>query len=328
MRRRKFITILAGAAAWPVAAHVQQLEHVAKLGILMPYAEDDSEVQHRLTIFRNQLRDLGWVEGQNLQIEERWSADDMGRIRQQATQLISLKPDVILVAGRRAAPVLGEQTRTIPIVFVGISDPVTSGLVKSLARPGGNLTGLAQLEFSLVGKLVEALKEIAPAVTHVALISNPDNPATELYRSSFETAAVSLDLEPVIFAVHQPADIKQAIESVAHKPNAGVVFPPDLTILIHRKLAIAAVAKHRLPAVYTARAYAADGGLISYGVEVLDLYRRAALYVDRILRGEKPSNLPVELPTRLELVINLKTAKELGMAVPPTLLVRADEVIE
>src|SRR5215510_12976470 len=279
MRRRKFITLVGTAAAWPRALRAQHQERVAKLGVLMPYAEGDVDIVGRLAVFRDRLGKLGWLEARNLEIHERWSGDDMQRIRQYAGQLIALNPDVLLAAGRRAVPVLAGLTQTIPIVFVGISDPVTSGLVASLAHPGGNLTGFTQLEFSLVGKFVETLKEVAPNVRRIALISNPDNPATSFYRHAFEAAASSLGMEPVTFAVHQLAEIERALETMAQGPDAGVLFPPDLTILINRKLVIALVAKHRLPAIYTARAFAADGGLASYGVDVLDLYRRAASYV-------------------------------------------------
>jgi putative ABC transport system substrate-binding protein len=329
IRRREFITLLGGAAAaWPLAARAQQPEQVRKLGMLMPYHEHDADIRARVAVFRQELRKLGWTEGSNLRIDERWSADDMGRIRDYAAELVNLNPDVILVTGRRAVPLVQQQTRSIPVVFVGISDPVASGLVASLARPGGNLTGFSQIEFSLIEKLVEGLRELAPGIARLALISNPDNPATIFYARSFEAAATSLAIRPVIFPVHEPAEIERAIETFAREANGGVVFPPDLTILIHRKLVVSLAAKYRLPAVYTNRAYVADGGLMSYGVEVLDLYRRAASYVDRILRGEKPSELPVQQPTKYELVINLKTAKALGLDVPPMLLARADEVIE
>jgi putative ABC transport system substrate-binding protein len=298
------------------------------VALLMPYAESDSEIQKRIATFRQELRKLGWTEGSNLRIEERWPGDDMDRARRDAAELIKLNPDVVVVSGRRTVPIVAQQTRSIPVVFVGISDPVSSGLVASLARPGGNLTGFSQIEFSLIGKLVEGLKEIAPRITRIAFISNPDNPATTLYLQSFEAAAKSVALQTVTFPVHEPREIERAIETSAQEPGGAVLFPPDLTILAHRKLVIALAAKYRSPAVYTNRAFVADGGLMSYGVEVVALYRRAASYVDRILRGEKPSELPVQQPTNYELVINLKTAKTLGLDIPPTLLARADDVIE
>jgi len=327
MRRRAFITLLGGAAAWPLAARAQQ-ERMRRVAVLMPYAESDAEIQTRIATFRQELRKFGWAEGANLRIEERWPGDDMDHVRRDAAELINLNPDVIVVAGRRVVPIAAQQTRSIPVVFVGISDPVSSGLVASLARPGGNLTGFSQIEFSLIGKLVEGLKEIAPRVTRIAFISNPDNPATKLYVQSFEAAAKSVAVRTAMFPVHEPVEIERAIETSAQEPDGGLLFPPDLTILAHRKLVIALAAKYRLPAVYTNRAYVADGGLMSYGVEVLELYRRAASYVDRVLRGEKPSELPVQQPTNYELVISLKTAKALSLDVPPTLLARADEVIE
>jgi putative ABC transport system substrate-binding protein len=329
MKRRGFITLLGGAAmAWPLAARAQQQDRFRKIGILMPYHEHDAEIQARIAVFRQELRKLGWREGDNLRIDERWSADNMGRIGDHAAELVSLNPDLILVSGRRAVPIVQQQTRSIPVLFVGISDPVASGLVETLARPGGNLTGFSQIEFSLIEKLVELLRELAPGITRVAFISNPDNPATALYSRSFKAVTNSFAMPSVIFPVHEPAEIEQAIESFAREPNGGVVFPPDLTVLIHRKLVVMLAAKYRLPAIYTNRAYVADGGLMSYGVEVLDLYRRAASYADRILRGEKPSELPVQQPTKYELLINLRTAKAFGLTVPLTLQASADEVIE
>ena len=232
MKRREFMTLLGGAAvAWPLAARAQQQDRFRKIGILMPYHEHDAEIQARIAVFRQELRKLGWREGDNLRIDERWSADNMGRIGDHAVELVSLNPDLILVSGRRAVPIVQQQTRSIPVLFVGISDPVASGLVETLARPGGNLTGFSQIEFSLIEKLVELLRELAPGITRVAFISNPDNPATALYSRSFKAVTNSFAMPSVIFPVHEPAEIEQAIEAFAREPNGGVVFPPDLTIL-------------------------------------------------------------------------------------------------
>jgi putative tryptophan/tyrosine transport system substrate-binding protein len=248
-------------------------------------------------------------------------------IRASAIELLQLNPSVIVVQGARAVPILQQATKTIPIVFVSISDPVGRGIVTSMARPGGNITGFQLFEFSVIGKLLEALKEVAPKVSRVACLVNPDNPAADFHVRSFETVAPSLAVQPLIARVHNSADIAQAIEAFADQ-NGGLLLPPDDTTVVHRKLVVTLAARHRLPTVYSFRSFVADGGLMSYAVDVVDLFRRSASYVDRILRGEKPGELPVEAPTRFELSLNLQTAKALGLTVPPTLLARADEVIE
>jgi putative ABC transport system substrate-binding protein len=328
MRRREFITALGGAVAgWPLAARGEQRDLVRRLGVLMAFAENDVEVQARVAAFRQELRKSGWSEGANLRIDERWAGDDMDRVRAFAAELVKLKPDAILVGGRRAVSVLQQQTRSIPVVFAGISEPVETGVVTSLARPGGNLTGFAVFELPTFGKGVELLKQTAPHVARMALMFNPANPATAFYPRPFETAATALGIQPVILRIQQPADIERAIDEFAREPNGGIFFSPDVTLVIHRELTIAKVTQHRLPSMCFDRILVISGGLMSYGPDRLDIYRRSASYVDRIFRGESPADLPVQHPTKFELVINLKTARALGLTVPPTLIVRA-EVIE
>jgi putative tryptophan/tyrosine transport system substrate-binding protein len=326
--RRKFITLLGGAAAaWPLAARAQP-SGMRRVGVFMAYAESDAEMQMRVRAFRQELRRLGWSEGENLRIDERWPADDMDRVRTNASELINLKPDAILVGGRRTLSVLQEQTRSVPVVFAGITDPVEQGVVANLAHPGGNFTGFSLFELSVFGKMLEALKEMARNITRAALIFNPDNATAVRLSRSFETLAAPLAVQPTVFPVHRPEQIERAIDLFAREPNGGLLFPPDVTLTIHRELVIATVARHRLPAIYSDDVMVKAGGLMYYGPDRLDIYRRAASYVDRILRGEKPGNLPVQQPIKYELVINLKTANTLGLEVPATLLARADEVIE
>lgn len=328
MERRAFIKLLSGAAAaWPIAAWAQEAARQRRVGILLAYAESDGEFQGRVAAFRQELRRLGWSE-ESLRVDERWAGDDMDRVRAYASELINLKPDAILVGGRRALSVLQEQTRSIPVVFAGLSDPVAQGIVTSLARPGGNITGFSNFELSVFGKMLETLKQMVPNCTRVALIFNPDNATGVLVSRTFEALASALAVQASVVPVHDPSQIERAIESFAREPNGGLFFPPDVTLYIHRKLAIGQVARQRLPAIYSDSVMVKAGGLMSYAPDRIDILRRAASYVDRILRGEKPGDLPVQQPTKLELVINLKTAKALGLEVPPTLLARADEVIE
>jgi putative tryptophan/tyrosine transport system substrate-binding protein len=328
MRRREFITLLGGAAAWPLAVRAQQRSGMRRVGVFMAWAESDAEMQARVAAFRQELRKLGWSEGENLRIDERWPADDMDRVRVHATELINLKPDAILVGGRRTLSVLQEQTRSVPVVFAGITDPVEQGIVTNLARPGGNFTGFSNFELSVFGKMLETLKQMAPNVTRVALIFNPDNATAVLVSRSFEALAASLTVQPTIVPVHRPEEIERAIDLFARQPNGGLFLAPDVTLTIHRELVIATIARHRLPAIYADAVMVKAGGLMYYGPDRFDIYRRAASYVDRILRGEKPGDLPVQQPIKYELVINLKTAKTLGIEVPATLIARADEVIE
>jgi putative tryptophan/tyrosine transport system substrate-binding protein len=326
MGRREFMALLGGAAAaWPVAARAQP-DRVPRIALFMGIA-DDAEGRRRAAAFRQALQQSGWKEGSNVRIDERWGVADTEVIRASAIDLLQLNPSVIVVQGARAVPILQQATKTIPIVFVSISDPVGRGIVTSMARPGGNITGFQLFEFSAIGKLLEALKEVAPKVHRVACLVNPDNPAADFHVRSFETVAPSLAVQPVIARVQNSADIVRAIEGFADE-TTGMLLPPDDTTVVHRKLVVTLAARHKLPAVYSFRSFVAEGGLLSYAVDVLDLFRRSASYVDRILRGEKPGDLPVQAPTRFELSLNMQAAKALGLAVPPMLLARADEVIE
>jgi putative tryptophan/tyrosine transport system substrate-binding protein len=330
MRRREFISFVSGAAiSWPLAAQAQQGERMQRVGVLMAWLDTDPAIQVRVAAFRQELRKLGWSEGVNLHIEERFGGDDMDHLRAQAAELIELKMDAILVGGRRAVSVLRQQTRSIPIVLAGISDPAGQGLVATLARPGGNITGFSMFEFSVIGKMLETLKQTAPGIAGTALIYNPDNPATDLFvLPAFERAASTLGVQPAGFAVHDAAEIERAIEASARLPNGSLFFPPDVTVVIHRDLITALVARHRLPAIYSDPVLVRSGGLMSYSPDRVDIFRRAASYVDRILRGEKPGDLPVQQPVKFELVINLNTAKALGLSIPQSLLATADEVIQ
>jgi ABC-type uncharacterized transport system substrate-binding protein len=329
MRRREFITLLGGVtAAWPLAARAQQGERMRRVGILIPFPPSDMESQTRVRAFREELRNRGWTAGGNVQFDERWTMDNMDLIRAAAANLVELKPDVIVATGGRVIPVLMQMTRSIPIIIPGGIDPVARGWVENLARPGGNVTGFAALEGSIVGKMLQTLKEIAPSISRVAMIYNPDNPGAALVARSFEASARELAIQPIIAHVHGLADIERAIKTLAEQPGGGIFFPLDLTVTALAEQTAAIVARHRLPAIYAERAFVKIGGLVYYGADRVDLYRRAASYVDRVLRGEKPGELPYQQPTKYELVINLKTAKALGLTIPNTLLATADEVIE
>jgi putative ABC transport system substrate-binding protein len=334
MRRRAFITLLGGAAAgpsvcWPLAARAQQGERVRRIAVLMSLAETDSDGRARFTAFQQGLQKLGWQENRNLRFETRWVAGDLNRYPSHAAELVASAPDVILAgSGPSGLRAVQKETRTIPIVSVGVSDPASLGFVDSMARPGGNVTGFALFEFSIVGKMLETLKQIAPSVERAALLSNPDNPSHIHYLRAFEDAAASLAVEPIAAGVHDASEIKHALERLSGKPPTGLIVPPDTLAQAHRELIIELAVRHRLAAIYTNRAFTVGGGLMSYGADIPDLYRRSASYVDRILRGEKPSVLPVQAPTKFDLVLNLKTAKALGLDVSPMLLARADEVIE
>jgi putative ABC transport system substrate-binding protein len=328
MRRRDFIGIFGSAAAWPLAARAQQGERMRRIGVLMPYAESDTEAQAGVEAFREAIRKLGWTSGANVQIDERWGAGESDRIRTQARELVNSKPDAILVRSPRALAALQRETRSVPIVFVAVSDPIGAGFVASLSRPGGNITGFSLIEFPVIGKMLELLKQIAPSVARVALVSNPENPSNELYVRAFEAAATSFAVQPITAHVRHPAEIERAIEAFAREPNGGLLIPPDVVVTMHRELFVALAARHRLPAIYSDRALVSSGGLMYYGVERIDLFRRAASYVDRILKGDKPGDLPIQQPTKFELMINVRTARALGLEVPPALLALADEVIE
>jgi len=326
MRRREVIAGLGAAAAWPLAARAQD-DRGRAIGVLMPYAESDAELEVRVAAFKQELGKRGWIEGKNLRFHERWATDDLERLRAHAAELVGLRPDVIIVTGRRVLPVIQQATRSIPTVFVWVTEPLGQGIT-SLARPGGNITGFAAPELSVFGKLPEILKQIAPHLTRAALLFNPDNPAGASYARQWESAAPALAMRPAVVPVHGPADIERAVESFAGEPNGGLLFPSDLTLLAHRELIIDLAARHRLPAIYADRIMVTSGGLVSYSADRTEMYRQAASYVDRILRGEKPGDLPVQQPTRFELVINLGTAKALGLTIPLTLQAQADEVIE
>ena len=327
MRRREFITLLGGTvAAWPLLAGAQQADRVRRIGVLMGVA-NDAEGEARVAAFRQGLQQLGWVEGRNVLVEYRWGAGDAARLKIQAAEVAAMMPDVILAGGTAALVPMQQATRSIPIVFVGSADPVGQGFVASRPRPGGNMTGFTIFEVSLVGKMLEALKQIAPGTARVALIYSPTNSNAADYWRSLETVAPTLALKPVAAPVRDADEIERACAALAGERN-GLLVPPDAITTARRELIIALAARYRLPAVYPFRFFVTSGGLMSYGPDTLDPYRRAASYVDRILKGEKPGDLPVQAPAKFELVINLKTAKTLGLDVPPTLLARADEVIE
>ncbi len=329
MKRREFITLLGGAVAGrPLAARAQQPERMRRIGVLVSGAEGDPEMQTRLAGFRQGLERLGLSEGRNVRIDYRFAAGNADQYQALAKELVALQPDVILAHTTPVAATLQRESRAIPIVFINVSDPIGSGFISSLARPGGNLTGLLQYEASITGKWLAMLKEIAPRLTRAALVANPKTSPYDYFLRAAEAVAPLLAIELVPSLIENAADIERAIETFARAPNGGLVLPPDTTTTLHRDLIITFAARHRLPAVYAVRIFVAAGGLMSYGIDQVDVFRQAASYVDRILRGAKPADLPVQAPTRFETVVNLKTAKALGLTVPPGLLVAADEVIE
>ena len=329
MKRREVITLLGAAAAWPLAAGAQQAERMRRIGVLLPAAADDPEWQARLAAFHQGLALLGWTIGRNVRIDTRWATTDAAEIRRHAAELVALAPDVILASGTSTVGPLLQATRTVPIVFPTIGDPVGAGFVDSLARPGGNATGFMSYEYSLSGKWLELLKQIAPGVTRVAVLRDA---ATSIGPAQFgviQAVAPSLRVEVNPINMRDDAgEIERAIAAFAGSPNGGLILTSSALSFVHRDLIVTLAARHKLPAVYFLRPFITGGGLISYGPDIVDQYRRAAGYVDRILKGEKPADLPVQAPVKYELVINLKTAKALGIEVPPTLLTRADEVIE
>jgi putative ABC transport system substrate-binding protein len=327
MKRREFMALLGGAAAWPVAARAQQPKRVRRIGLLTGIA-DDSTTQVRLATFLETLQQLGWAEGQNVQVDRRWGGGDADRIRKYAAELATLNPDVILATGAPATQQLLRATRTVPIVFVIVPDPVGSGFVESLSRPGGNATGFMQFEYGLSGKWLELLKEIAPGVTRAAVLRDPALPAGIGQFAIIQSVAQSVGVDVSPISVRDAAEIERAISALARSSNGGLIVTASALARVHINLIITLAARQKLPAVYWDRPSVASGGLISYGSNDIDPFRRAAGYVDRILKGENPADLPVQAPTKYELVINLKTAKALGLDVPPSLLARADEVIE
>jgi putative ABC transport system substrate-binding protein len=330
MKRRDFIAGLGGAAAWPLAARAQQPERMRRIGVLIPGDENDPpELKTYVSAFTQTLADLGWTDGRNVRMDLRWALDsDINRIGAFAQELVGLQPDIIVAAGTPATTALQRETQTIPIVFAAVGDPVAGGIVARLDRPSGNITGFANFEATLAGKWLELLSEIAPGLKRAAFMVNPDNPATSLFLPSFETAARSLKVVPIVAPVHSDVEIETAIIALGRQPGGGLVVMPDSFMSAHRLPIILAAARNNVPAVYPGSPLAREGGLLSYGPDLVDIYRRAATYVDRILRGAKPSELPVQLPTKFEMAVNLKTAKALGLTIPPHLLARADEVIE
>ena len=329
MKRREFLGVLGGAASWPLAARAQQSDRVRRIGVLMGYAESDAEGQAYVAIFREGLQKLGWAEDRNFQIDIRWATSDPEAVQRLAKELVALQPDVILSPTTPTTAALLQQTRTIPIIFAIVSDPVGSGFVASFAKPGGNVTGFIILEPTLAGKWLELLKEIAPRIARVALLFNPATaPYAEYYLNPFKAAAASFAVEAIVAPVHDMSELESAVGVQAREPNGALIVIPDSFMTTHRAEITSLAARHRLPAVYPFRHYTEIGGLLSYGNDQRDNFRRAATYADRILKGEKPSELPIQAPVKFELVINLKTAKTLGLTVPPTLLSRADAVIE
>jgi putative ABC transport system substrate-binding protein len=329
MRRREFITLLGGTAVWPLAARAQQSDRVRRIGVLDAGARSDPEAQGQVSAFEGTLRTLGWTDGRNARIDWRWADGEFDRMQASAKELVALQAEVILAFG--GAPVLRallQETRRIPIVFTGVSDPVGQGFVESLARPGGNATGFTLYESSLGKKWIELLTRIAPRVRRIALVFNPQTSSAALYLPSIEAAAMSFAVQLVKTPIRDSAELEGAITALGREPGNGLMFVPDNFINAHRELITGLANRYGLPAVYPGRFQTSDGGLLSYGVDLLDMSRRAAGYVDRILKGANAADLPVQQPTKFELVINLKTAKALGLTVPDTLLALADEVIE
>jgi putative ABC transport system substrate-binding protein len=328
MRRREFVALLGGAAAWPLAARAQQTERMRRIGVLMNLATDDPESQLRIAALLQSLQELGWRDGHNVRIETRWAASKADRFHAHAAELVALAPDVIVAAATPSVAALQQISRTVPIVFVTVIDPVSAGLVASLARPGGNTTGFALWEFGTSAKWMELLKEIAPRVTRAAVIRDAALASGIGQLAAIQAVAPSFGVELSPVDVRDATEIERTVTAFAHTSSGGLIVTASPAMAAHRQLIIALAARNRLPAVYAFRFMVTEGGLISYGPNSIDPYRRAAGYVDRILKGEKPADLPVQAPTKYETVINLKTAKALGLDVPPSLLARADEVIE
>jgi putative ABC transport system substrate-binding protein len=329
MRRREFVTLIGGAAAWPLAARAQQPDRMRRIGVLMAVPENDHEYQTFFAAFREELQKLGWAEGRNIRIDTRWAGPDVEAIQRFAKELIAMQPDLIVSGGTPNTASLLQQTRTIPIIFALVIDPIGNGFVASLPRPGGNVTGFIAMEGSLAGKWLELLKEIAPRVTRVAFLFDPATaPYAEYFLNPFKAVAPSFAVEAIVAPVRDTSELESVVATQAREPNSGLIAMPSAFMNVHRTEIISLAARHRLPAVYAFRFFAELGGLLSYGNDFIDNYRRAATYVDRILKGEKPANLPVQAPTKYELVINLKTAKALGLDAPLHLQQRAEEVIE
>jgi putative ABC transport system substrate-binding protein len=328
MRRREFITLFGTAAAWPLAARAQQIEQVRRIGVLMNVAAADAEGQAQVAALMQALQQLGWSEGRNVQFDVHWGENDAERDRRYATELVAFAPDAILASGTLSVAALRRVTHTTPIVFAGVSDPVGAGFVDTLARPGGNVTGFMIFEYSLSGKWLELLKEIAPRLTRAAFLRDAANPAGIAQFGAVQAVAQSLGVEMRPIDIHDGGEIERSIASFARAANGGLIVTPSAAVSAHHDLIVVLAARYKLPAVYSFRPMVIGGGLISYGPDIADQFRQAAGYIDRILKGEKAADLPVQAPTKYELVINLKTARALGIEVPPTLLARADEVIE
>jgi putative tryptophan/tyrosine transport system substrate-binding protein len=327
MKRREFIAGL-GRAAWPLAARAQRGDRVQRIGVLMPGDENDPALMPYISAFTQALAHLGWTEGRNVRFDVRWGSDDTNRIRAFAQELVGLQPDIIVASSTPVTAALRQETRTIPIVFVTVSDPVASSIVAALNQPGGNITGFALYETPLGSKWLELLAEIAPGLKRAAIMFNPDTAPVSVYMPSFERAARSLKVEAITAPVHDDVEIETAIIALGREPGGGLVVMPDTFTVVHRVPLISAASRNNVPAVYWQPDFARDGGLLSYGVDQVDTWRRAAPYVDRILRGAKPGDLPVQFSAKYELILNLKTAKALGITIPPNLLAIADEVIE
>ena len=329
MRRRDFISIFGSATVWPLVARAQQPDRIRRVGVLLNLSENDAESQRLVTAFRRRLAQLGWADGRDLRVDYRWAGGDVGRIRAFARELVELSPDILVGYATPSVVVLQQETRSIPIVFLSVTDPVGQGLVASLAHPGGNITGFAVFETSLGTKWIGTLKQIAPSLKRLTTIVNPNTaPYYRLYLDVIDKAASSFAVELVVVEVHDDAEIERAISNLAHEPDSGLFAMPDSFNMIHRRTIIALMDRYRRPAMYYFPFFAKEGGLISYGPDEADMFRQAAGYVDRILKGAKPSDLPVQQPTKFQLVINLKTAKALGLTVPEPFLQTADEVIE
>jgi putative ABC transport system substrate-binding protein len=328
MKRREFITLLGSAAAWPLAARAQQPDRVRRIGVLMNRTTDDPAGQASVAAFEKGLQQLGWSDGRNVRFDIRWGANDDERDRRDAAELVGLAPDVILAGGTLGVAALQRVTRSLPIVFVGVTDPVGAGLVDTLARPGGNVTGFMLFEYSSSGKWLELLKQIAPRLTRAAVLRDSTNPAGIAQFGAIQAAAQSLGVEVSPVSVRDAGEIERAVAALARSANGGLIVTGSASASVHHDLIVTLAAKYKLPAIYSNRYLVTGGGLISYGVDLVDQYRNAASYVDRILKGEKPADLPVQAPTKYELVINLKTAKALGLTIPAGVLAIADEVIE
>jgi putative ABC transport system substrate-binding protein len=327
MRRRSFIALLGAAVAWPLGADAQNSDRSRRIGVVMAYTESDPNGQAQVAAFRHQLEKLGWTEGRNIQIDVRYGADDPARIRAVALELLGLRPDLIVSNSNLVTSILQSEVRSIPLVFVSVSDPVGSGFVTDLARPSGNVTGFANFQPSMGSKWLEMLHEIAPQVEHVGLMMHPEPPNIG-YLNSAEAAASSLKFKLAGLSVHGSGEIEHALETFADEPNGGLIIAPNVVTFANSDLIVAMAARYRLPAIYPFAFFAKGGGLISYGFDAADQFRQGAGYVDKILRGAKPTDLPVQHPTKFEIVVNLKTAKALGITIPQSILYRADEVIE